>query len=83
MSIRTSQTLARPREPQSFEASPLSGAMRQPLMLGIFLPLQTGGWSQSTLPRGTDWTFAYNLELTRAAEDLGFELAFGLSQWLP
>ncbi len=83
MSTRTLQSLARPREPQSFQDSPLSQAMRQPLMLGVFLPLQTGGWSQSTLPRGTDWSYAYNLELTRAAEELGFELAFGLSQWLP
>jgi dimethylsulfone monooxygenase len=81
--VRDRSSLARPREPQSFPDSPLSKAMRQPLMLGVFLPLQTGGWSQSTLPRGTDWSFEYNLALTRAAEDLGFELAFGLSQWLP
>jgi FMNH2-dependent dimethyl sulfone monooxygenase len=52
-------------------------------MLGVFLPLQTGGWSQSTLPRGTDWTFDYNLGLTRRAEEFGFDIAFGLSQWLP
>jgi dimethylsulfone monooxygenase len=81
--VRDRSTLNRAREPQSFADSPLSKAMRQPLMLGVFLPLQTGGWSQSTLPRGTDWTFDYNVTLTRAAEDLGFELAFGLSQWLP
>jgi FMNH2-dependent dimethyl sulfone monooxygenase len=80
---RDRDTLAVPAQPQDFPDSPLMRAFRQPLMLGVFLPLQTGGWSQSTLPRGTDWTFAYNLELTRRAEELGFDIAFGLSQWLP
>lgn len=83
LSLSDRSSLVHPAEPQSFPNSPLSKAMRQPLMLGVFLPLQTGGWSQSTLPRGTDWTFDYNLQLVREAEDLGFELAFGLSQWLP
>ncbi|MCA1221369.1 LLM class flavin-dependent oxidoreductase [Streptomyces sp. 8L] len=83
MSIRDRTSLAVPAQPQDFPDSPLSRAFRQPLMLGVFLPLQTGGWSQSTLPRGTDWTFDYNLDLTRRAEDLGFDIAFGLSQWLP
>ena len=53
------------------------------MLLGLFLPLQTGGWSQSTLPRGTDWSFDYNARLTRQAEALGFDVVFGLSQWLP
>ncbi|MFB9277158.1 LLM class flavin-dependent oxidoreductase [Cohnella cellulosilytica] len=70
-------------EPQNHPDSPLSRAFAQPLMLGLFLPLQTGGWSQSTLPRGTDWTFEYNARLTQQAENLGFDVAFGLSQWLP
>jgi dimethylsulfone monooxygenase len=77
------QQLSVPAQPQDFTESPLSRAFRQPLMLGVFLPLQTGGWSQSTLPRGTDWTFDYNVRLTRRAEELGFDIAFGLSQWLP
>ncbi|MBB6734412.1 LLM class flavin-dependent oxidoreductase [Cohnella zeiphila] len=76
-------TLWTPNEPQHHPDSPLSQAFAQPLMLGLFLPLQTGGWSQSTLPRGTDWTFEYNARLTRQAENLGFDIAFGLSQWLP
>ncbi|WP_433273276.1 LLM class flavin-dependent oxidoreductase [Pseudonocardia xinjiangensis] len=83
MSVRDRGRLVVPPQPQDFPGSPLSRAWRQPLMLGLFLPLQTGGWSQSTLPRGTDWTFAYNLELTRRAEEWGFDIAFGLSQWLP
>jgi dimethylsulfone monooxygenase len=68
--------------PADFPDSPLSRAMRQPLMLGLFLPIQSGGWSMSTLPRTTDWTFDYNARLTRSAEALGFDLVFGLAQWL-
>ncbi|KCB50746.1 luciferase-like monooxygenase [Bordetella hinzii 1277] len=56
--------------------------LRQPLLLGLFLPIQSGGWSPSTLPRGTDWTFEYNAALTERAEALGFDLVFGLAQWL-
>lgn len=69
--------------PADFPDSPLSQALRQPLMLGLFLPIQAGGWSASKLPRTTDWAFEYNADLVRQAEDLGFDLAFGLSQWLP
>ncbi|GGA43453.1 LLM class flavin-dependent oxidoreductase [Paenibacillus physcomitrellae] len=79
----TKALLPTPQEPQHFQDSPLSKAFAQPLMLGLFLPLQTGGWSQSTLPRGTDWSFEYNTQLTQQAENLGFDIAFGLSQWLP
>lgn len=58
-------------------------AKRNPLMLGLFLPIQTGGWTPSTAPRSTDWTFDYNANLTVRAEEIGFDLVFGLSQWLP
>ncbi len=68
--------------PASFPDSPLSRALSQPLMLGLFLPIQSGGWSMSTLPRTTDWSFDYNARLTRKAEALGFDLVFGLAQWL-
>ncbi|WIX83195.1 LLM class flavin-dependent oxidoreductase [Amycolatopsis carbonis] len=83
MSVRDRAGLAEPAQPQDFPDSPLSRVLRQPLLLGVFLPLQTGGWSQSTLPRGTDWTFDYNRALTQQAEKFGFDIAFGLSQWLP
>ncbi len=63
--------------------SALAGVLHQPLLLGLFLPVHNGGWSISTLPRGTDWTFAYNARLTRRAEALGFDLAFGPAHWLP
>ena len=56
--------------------------MCQPLMLGLFLPIQSGGWTPSSTPRGTDWTFEYNARLVIQAEEAGFELAFGLAQWL-
>jgi dimethylsulfone monooxygenase len=68
--------------PADFADSPLSAALRQPLMLGLFLPIQDGGWSISTLARGTTWTFDYNARLTQQAEALGFDLVFGLAQWL-
>jgi dimethylsulfone monooxygenase len=69
--------------PADFPDSPLARAFRQPLVLGLFLPIQDGGWSPSTLPRTTTWTFDYNAALTRRAEALGFDLVFGLAQWTP
>jgi FMNH2-dependent dimethyl sulfone monooxygenase len=69
--------------PVQFTDSPLSKALRQPILLGVFLPIQAGGWTQSTLARSTDWSFEYNKTLTLTAEALGFDLVFALSQWLP
>ncbi len=69
--------------PADFPDSPLSKALEQPLLLGLFLPIQAGGWTNSTLPRSTDWRFEYNRDLTLRAEELGFDLVFALSQWLP
>lgn len=68
--------------PADFADSPLSRVLAQPLILGLFLPVQDGGWSASTAPRGTTWTFDYNQALVRQAEDLGFDLVFGLAQWV-
>jgi FMNH2-dependent dimethyl sulfone monooxygenase len=56
--------------------------MRHKLMLGLFLPMQEGAWSPSTAPRGTSWTFEYNARCALRAEELGFDLVFGLAQWL-
>lgn len=72
-----------PPGPADFADSPLSRVLRQPLMLGLFLPIQNGGWSTSILPRTTTWTFDYNAALTQKAEALGFDLVFGLAQWTP
>ncbi len=69
--------------PTDFPDSPLSRALQQPLLLGLFLPIQAGGWSASTLPRTTSWHFDYNKALTLRIEELGFDLVFALSQWLP
>jgi FMNH2-dependent dimethyl sulfone monooxygenase len=60
--------------PIQFPDSPLSSVIRQPLIPGLFLPVQGGGWSASLLPRTTNWTFDYNAALTRRAEQLGFDL---------
>ena len=72
-----------PPGPLDDPSSPLSRAVRQPLMLGLFLPTQTGGFSQSTYPRDTRWDFAYNSRLTLAAERHGFDFVFSLQQWVP
>ena len=69
--------------PAGFADSPVSRVLAQPLMLGLFLPIQAGGWSASTLPRSTDWSFDYNAALVQRAEHFGFDLVFALSQWLP
>lgn len=71
------------REPADFPESPLARVLQQPFLLGLFLPIQDGGWTPSTLPRTTSWTFDYNAALTRRAEELGFDLVFGLAQWTP
>jgi dimethylsulfone monooxygenase len=74
---------ARIAAPTDFPDSLLSQALCQPMMLGLFLPIQAGGWSASRLPRTTDWSFDFNASLVRQAEDLGFDIVFWLSKWLP
>jgi hypothetical protein len=56
--------------PTDFSDSPLSLALKQPVLLGLFLPIQAGGWSASTLPRSTDWSFDYNEALVLQADFL-------------
>jgi FMNH2-dependent dimethyl sulfone monooxygenase len=82
MAQPAAQTLHRARSPFDFTDSPLTRAARQPMMLGLFLPTQTGGFSQSKLPRATRWDFEYNKQLTLAAEAHGFDFVFGLQQWV-
>jgi dimethylsulfone monooxygenase len=77
------QQLHAAQSPLVFGDSPLARAARQPMMLGLFLPTQTGGFSQSTLARNTRWDFDYNKRLTLAAEGHGFDFVFGLQQWVP
>jgi FMNH2-dependent dimethyl sulfone monooxygenase len=62
--------------------SPLSRLPNHKLTLGLFLPMQEGAWSPSTAPRATSWTFEYISRCTQMAEAFGFDLAFGLAQWL-
>ncbi|RYF50282.1 MAG: LLM class flavin-dependent oxidoreductase, partial [Comamonadaceae bacterium] len=63
-------------------SSPLTAAMENKLILGLFLPLQEGAWSPSSAPRDTTWTYEYNAKCAIEAEKYGFDLAFGLGQWL-
>jgi FMNH2-dependent dimethyl sulfone monooxygenase len=83
MDIALQASLLTPPAPSSFPDSPLSRALRQPMMLGLFLPIQAGGWTSSKSKRTTDWTFDYNAALTQQAEALGFDIVFGLAQFLP
>ena len=64
------------------ESSPLERAFRQPLILGLFLPVYDGGWSPSAAPRTTTWTYDYNAALAQRAETLGFDLLFGPAEWV-
>jgi FMNH2-dependent dimethyl sulfone monooxygenase len=73
---------AAPDLSQSDGLTPLDRASRHRLMLGLFLPLQQGAWSPSTWTRGTSWSFDYNAECAVRADELGFDLVFGLAQWL-
>lgn len=66
---------------QSDGLTPLERAAQNKMILGLFIPLQNGAWTPSLYPRGTDWTFDYNAECAVRAEELGFDLVFGLAQW--
>jgi FMNH2-dependent dimethyl sulfone monooxygenase len=76
------RALSHAPSPLSVPGSPLARIARQPMMIGLFLPTQTGGFSQSKLPRATRWDFEYNKQLTLAAERHGFDFVFGLQQWV-
>ncbi|MDE1180857.1 LLM class flavin-dependent oxidoreductase [Paraburkholderia sp.] len=79
----TSSPFVPVRSPADYPDSPVARLNAQPLNLGLFLPIQAGGWSASNLPRTTDWSFDYNAALVKQAEQFGFDLVFALSQWLP
>jgi FMNH2-dependent dimethyl sulfone monooxygenase len=69
------------KAPFDFPNSPLSRAVRQPLLLGVFLNLQD--INVSSVPTSNSWTFDYNVNVVRRCEELAFELAFSRTQWLP
>ena len=75
-------TLHSAPSPLEDPTSPLSVAASQPLMLGLFLPTQNGGFSQSLYPRDTRWDFEFNRALVTRAESAGFDFVFGLQQWV-
>ncbi|EOO03024.1 putative flavin utilizing monooxygenase protein [Phaeoacremonium minimum UCRPA7] len=67
--------------PFDFEDSPLSRSARQPLLLGVFLDLLDA--KKSSYPSSNSWTFDYNVDIVRKADELGFDVAFSRTQWLP
>jgi dimethylsulfone monooxygenase len=75
-------SLVQDARPTTTGATPLQRLMECPFVIGLFLPIQSGGWTPSTAPRGTSWTFRYNAALINRAEEIGFDLSFGLAQWL-
>lgn len=64
------------------QGTPLERLMECPFLVGLFQPIQSGAWTPSMAPRGTSWTFPYNAALAIRAEELGFDLTFGLAQWV-
>ncbi|ETN40942.1 uncharacterized protein HMPREF1541_05222 [Cyphellophora europaea CBS 101466] len=67
--------------PYDFPDSPLNRSARQPLMLGVFLDLQDRKISNH--PTSNTWKFDYNANIVRKADELGFDIAFSRTQWLP
>lgn len=78
----STSTLHSAPSPLDDPTSPLSAVASQPLMLGLFLPTQNGGFSQSLYPRSTRWDFEFNRALVSRAEGAGFDFIFGLQQWV-
>ncbi|MDQ2764491.1 MAG: LLM class flavin-dependent oxidoreductase [Pseudomonadota bacterium] len=77
------QTLAGATPDQGSQIpSPLGRLSDHKLLLGLFLPMQEGAWSPSKAQRSTSWTFDYVARCATMAEELGFDLTFGLAQWL-
>lgn len=73
----------------SASSTALAGALtarerlaQRSFLIGLFLPVQSSGWSFSSLPRTTTWHFDYIRKLVQRAEALDFDLVFGLAQWL-
>jgi len=82
MTSQTTSTAPTGSSSITSDLTPLARAQRNNLMLGLFLPMQEGAWSPSTAPRATSWNFEYIARCTAMAEELGFDLVFGLAQWL-
>lgn len=66
--MSTAPDLARVDGLTSFER-----AIRQPMMLGLFLPHQEGAWTPSKTPRTTSWQFEYNARLAVRADEAGVD----------
>jgi pyrimidine oxygenase len=48
---------------------------------GVFLPVGSGGWIPSTTTPELDGSYAYNKQVTRLAEELGFDFTLSQAVW--
>jgi len=55
--------------------------MSKPIEYGVFLPVGSGGWIVSDTVPTLDASYSYNREVTRLAEDLGFDFTLSQAVW--
>src|ERR1700744_539720 len=51
------------------------------IRMGIFQPNESGAYWPSLIERGTDWTYEYNCNVVRLAEEVGCSFAFPAGRW--
>ena len=55
--------------------------MSKHIEYGVFLPVSSGGWIASSTVPVLDGTYGYNREVTKLAEDLGFDFTLSQAVW--
>jgi pyrimidine oxygenase len=55
--------------------------MTREIEYGVFLPVGSGGWIPSSTTPHLDGSYAYNLEVTRLSERLGFDFTLSQAVW--
>jgi pyrimidine oxygenase len=55
--------------------------MTKSIEYGVFLPIGSGGWIASDTAPTLDASYSYNREVTRLAEDLGFDFTLSQAVW--
>ena len=58
------------------------GASSDPLKFAYWVPNVSGGLVTSTIEQRTDWSFEYNVELAKLAENSGFEYALSQVRYM-
>lgn len=87
-----SDAARRPPNPYPPQADPATAPLehylpralpRRPgtLALGIFQPNQSWSFWPTTAPSETSWTYAYNRDVVRQADAIGFSFAFPAGRW--